>query len=151
MKRFVDWEFALFGEMICIELICFDSKVDIVYVLKKKHRKLWKMFDFLVLVTKVEPRADPKTPTFLSQKVWNWAKKKLILVLWRTQSVTENDENSNRVFSHRFRELEVPTISVRYLRNRCIETGGISSTRQAILKKNIFQKWNQDKECGWHS
>ena len=96
--------------MICIELICFDSKVDIVYILKnnnlqllgevkcfgasefasfmkrwyalswfvlirklinglrlkKINRKLWKMFDFLVLVTKVEPRADPKTPTFFS-------------------------------------------------------------------------------------
>ena len=49
--------------------------------------------------------------------------------------MTENDENSNRVFSHRFRELEVPTISVRYLRNRSIETGEISSTHQTILKK----------------
>ena len=52
--------------------------------------------------------------------------------------MTENDENSNRVFSHRFRELEVPTISVRHLRNRSIETGEISSTRQTILKKNNF-------------
>ena len=53
--------------------------------------------------------------------------------------MTENDENPNRVFSHRFRELEVPTISVRYLRNRCIETGGISSTRQTISKKIFFR------------
>ena len=53
--------------------------------------------------------------------------------------MTENDENSNRVFSHRFRELEVPTISVRHLRNRSIETGEISSTRQTILKKIFFR------------
>ena len=53
--------------------------------------------------------------------------------------MTENDENSNRVFPHRFRELEVPTISVRYLRNRCIETGDFSSTRQTILKKIFFR------------
>ena len=42
MLKFISlsMEFALFGEMICIELICFDSKVDIVYVLKKNNLQL---------------------------------------------------------------------------------------------------------------